>query len=49
MQGPTSAGKRLTEYVDPFESVHHALLHAPFSTERGMSAQQPLSVASTHL
>jgi hypothetical protein len=49
MQGPMSSGKTLTEYVEPFESVHHTLLHAPFSTERGMSARQPLSVVATHL
>jgi len=45
----TPIGEILTEYVEPFEFVHNALLHAPFST-KGMSSWQSLPVTcASHL
>ena len=40
----TPIGKTLTEYVEPFESVHNPLLHAPLSTKLHMSPWQSLLV-----
>ena len=46
----TPIGESLAEYVQPFESVHNALLHAPFSTKLGMSSWQSLPVTcASHL